>query len=159
MPMLERITLRPARPGEGPLLSAMAFRSKRHWGYSPAFMAACRAELTVSEADLANPARHYHVAESGGAVVGFYALERTPPDHYELEALFVDPKHIGQGIGRALIEHAKAHARRQGARSIRIQGDPNAMSFYLAAGGIQRGTRESASIPGRDLPVFCIPLQ
>ncbi len=122
-------------------------------------MVACRAELTVSESDISNPARYYVVAKSGGAIIGYYALERLPSDEYELEALFVEPTYIGQGVGRALVEHAKSHARRLGAASMRIQGDPNAMAFYLAAGGIQIGERESESIPGRYLPVFKVALQ
>lgn len=121
-------------------------------------MEACRAELKVSESDISSPARHYVVAESSGTIIGYYALECLTPDEYELEALFVEPEHIRQGVGRELIEHAKSHARGCGAVSIRIQGDPNAVEFYVAAGGFQIGERESDSIPGRYLPEFRILL-
>ncbi len=159
MSMAKKITIRKARPGEGQLLSEVAFRSKSHWGYSREFMAACRAELTVSKSDISNPARYYVVAQLNETIIGYYALERLPSDECELEALFVEPNYTGQGVGRSLIEHAKSHARRLGAASMRIQGDPNAMAFYLAAGGIQIGERESESIPGRYLPVFSVALQ
>jgi len=43
-------------------------------------------------------------------------------------------------------------------KSMSIQGDPNAESFYFAAGAIKKGNRESASIPWRYLPLFIIPL-
>jgi hypothetical protein len=40
--------IRAAHGGELEALSALAMRSKAHWGYSAAFMQACRDELTVS---------------------------------------------------------------------------------------------------------------
>jgi hypothetical protein len=46
-----------------------------------------------------------------------------------------------------------------GATKLIIQGDPNAERFYIAAGGVRTGTRESASIPGRFLPTFAIDLR
>ena len=76
----------------------------------------------------------------------------------ELEALFVEPRCIGQGFGRLLVEHAKSVALDMGASQLIIQGDPNAEGFYLAAGGVLTGTMESGSIPGRLLPTFVINL-
>jgi GNAT superfamily N-acetyltransferase len=154
--MAKNIAIRPARTQESQLLSELAFRSKGYWGYSPEFMEACRAELAVSEADISSPRLHYVLAELAGEIVGYYALKRLSTDEYELEALFVEPRHIGQGIGRQLVEHAKSCARRSGAQSLLVQGDPHAAKFYRAAGGIQIGERESASIPGRYLPEFRI---
>ena len=46
--------IRPARSGEAKALSDLALRSKAHWGYDAAFMAACRAELTVTPAQAAS---------------------------------------------------------------------------------------------------------
>ncbi|MDE0683663.1 MAG: hypothetical protein OXI63_12155 [Candidatus Poribacteria bacterium] len=40
-----------------------------------------------------------------------------------------------------------------------IQGDPNAERFYRSAGGLLVGTRKSASIPNRELPIFWINLR
>ncbi len=156
--MTDGLAIRPAMLQENERLSDLAFRSKAHWGYSPAFMETCRAELLTSEEDIANPQRHYVLAELNSEIVGYYALERLSEDEYELEALFVEPKCIGQGIGRMLIEHAKSYAREEGAQSILIQGDPNAMDFYLAAGCVRIGERESDSIPGRYLPEFKLSL-
>ena len=41
-----------------------------------------------------------------------------------------------------------------GIQTITIQGDPNAEAFYESIGACSAGYRESASIPGRFLPVF-----
>ncbi len=156
--MPEPLHLRSARPDDAGALSDLAFRSKAYWGYMPAFMEACRAELTVSEEDLAAPAFHAVLAERDGAIVGFYALSRCGSVDVELEALFVEPAHIGRGVGRALMNHATATARAMGARTMTIQGDPHATAFYRAAGGVQVGEQESDSISGRMLPVFRIAL-
>jgi len=150
------MTLRDADVGEARLLSALAFRSKAHWGYSPEFMAACRHELTYAAEDIERGG--FVVAEESGAILGFYALARYAPAEVELDALFVEPAAIGRGVGRALIDDAKARAARLGARRMTIQGDPHATRFYAAAGALQSGTRPSGSIPGRTLPLFVIEL-
>lgn len=156
--MIDDIVIRIAREEECSTLSDLAFRSKAFWRYSADFMEACRAELSISAVDIASPDCHYVIAESKGEILGYYALRKISAEEYELEALFVDPERIGQGVGRKLMEHAKNHAQEDGARFLLVQGDPNATGFYRAAGGIQVGERESGSIPGRHLPEFRILL-
>ena len=133
-------------------------RSKAYWGYSAEFMEACREELSVSPEKMESSRFHYAVAERQGEIVGYYALERLSAVTFELEALFVEPAHIGSGVGRALVTHAKGYAAAADGRVLIIQGDPNAANFYQAAGGVLTGKRESASIPGRFLPIFEIDL-
>lgn len=156
--MTDEAAIRPAEPHEHQQLSELALRSKAYWGYSPAFMTACRVELSVSTADIVHPDRSCWLAEIGGELVGYYALERLSSTEYELEALFVEPDFIGRGVGRQLIDHAKAIAQARGAKSILIQGDPHAARFYEAVGAIRIGERESGSIPGRFLPEFRLTL-
>lgn len=150
------ISIRPAEAGDAALLSALALRSKAHWGYSAEFLQACRKELTY-DADYLH-ANTVFVAEHDGSVVGFYALERVSANDAELGAMFVEPDYIGRGFGRALISHAKETASRLGFGVIVIQGDPNAVEFYQAAGAAPCGQRESGSVPGRFLPLFRIAL-
>lgn len=152
------IVIRNARRDEASELSGLAMRSKAYWGYSREFMDACREELSVPQSHLENSRFCYVVAEHHGVIVGYYALERLSAAEFELEALFVEPRYIGSGIGRALITHAKKRAETAGGRTLIIQGDPNAENFYRAAGGRLTGKRESASIPGRFLPIFKICL-
>ncbi len=150
--------LRPPRPSEAGQLTELALRSKAHWGYSEEFMAACRAELTVTETDLQAEHLSYCLVEVDGAPVGFYCLEQLDKDEFELDALFVEPTHIGAGLGRQLLAHALDSARTRGGRTLWIQGDPHAVAFYLAAGAVQVGTRPSGSVAGRDLPLFKLTL-
>jgi GNAT superfamily N-acetyltransferase len=148
--------IRPGTSKDAALLSDLAFRSKAFWGYSDEFMQACREELSYSADEIGTML--FGVAEERGNVVGFYALCPLSADDIELDAMFLEPDAIGQGHGRTLIEHAKAIALETGAKHMIIQGDPNAAPFYLATGGVLTGTRESDSIPGRQLPTFRVDL-
>jgi predicted N-acetyltransferase YhbS len=150
--------IRPADKEEAELLSALAFRAKAHWGYSFEFMAACRDELSIPVEDLDSDFFIYRVAEQDGVVVGYYGLERLSASVWELETLFVEPLHMGSGIGRLLMNHAKAIATKAGAEKMLIQSDPNAACFYQAVGSKPAGRRESASIPGRYLPLLILQL-
>jgi len=148
--------IRPARRGEGARLSALAFRAKASWGYSDQFMEQCRAELTISENDIASG--DYFVAESDGAIVGFCALRARGEDEGELADVFVDPGHHGAGLGSRLVAHAKQSARARGWRSLCVEADPNACGFYRSCGAENVGTVPSGSIPGRSLPLMKIAL-
>ena len=149
--------IRQALPSEVEHLSALAFRSKSYWGYSDRFMQACLEELTVDECYIEN--NPTFVIEAAGNAVGFYSLERISAAEVELSLLFVEPDFIGKGYGRKLITHAQEEARHLGYSKMIIQGDPNAERFYRSAGGLLVSTRKSASIPNRELPIFCIDLR
>ncbi len=150
--------IRAATAEDADALSAVAMRSKAYWGYSPAFMESCRSELTVSQEQILSDDCDYQVAIEGAMASGFYALRMLSDIEFELEALFVEPERIGYGIGRLLIQHALRELARKHAEILLIQGDPNAASFYVAAGARHIGTRESGSIPGRHLPLYQIDL-
>ena len=149
--------IRHALTSEVEYLSELAFRSKSHWGYSDRFMRACLEELTVDECYIEN--NPTFVIEDAGNTVGFYSLEHISASEVELSLLFVDPTFIGKGYGRKLMMHAQEKARHLGYSKMIIQGDPNAERFYRSAGGLLVGTRKSASIPNRELPIFCINLE
>ena len=150
--------IRAALPQDSQPLTALALRSKAHWGYSQEFMEACRQELSQSREKVNAPQFYFFVSEIAGTITGFYALEQLFPTEFELEALFVEPDWIGRGIGRLLMEHAKAKALSLGGRLIYIQADPNAAGFYKAMGGILTSQKESASVPGRFLPLYILKL-
>lgn len=150
------MTVRPARRDECARLSDLAFRSKASWGYDEQFMANCRAELTITEADIR--AHQFFVLESDGAVVGFCALQDRGGVQGELADVFVEPARRGEGHGSTLVEHAKDAARARGWHSLRVEADPHAVAFYASCGARQIGTVPSGSIPGRSLPLMKITL-
>ena len=112
--------------------------------------------MRCSIADIA--AGNAFVLEQSGEIAGFYSLEPISTDTVELGHLFVQPEAIGAGHGRALLTHACEAARERGYATLLIQGDPNAEAFYRAAGAQNVGSRKSASIPGRELPLLEISL-
>jgi RimJ/RimL family protein N-acetyltransferase len=150
----DSVTIRPARPQEANVLSALALESKAYWGYSDEFMRAVRQELTYSEPMISDQRYDFRVCESDDTLCGFYALQRHAAGDFELEALFVLPRYIGKGIGRRLLQHANEAVAAAGGQRLVIQGDPHANRFYLQAGARRIGSRESDSIAGRELPLY-----
>lgn len=144
--------IREARPDDCPALSALAQRSKAYWGYDDVFMNAHRQALSLDAAYIAdNPT---YLAEEGGVPLGFYALEHVQTQLVELGFLFVEPAHIGRGIGRQLLHHASELARHFGYAEMRIVSDPNAAGFYRQMGAEPWGEWHSPVVPGRRLPVL-----
>jgi ATP adenylyltransferase len=149
-------TIRRAQVTETAFLSELAMRSKAHWGYDTAFMEACREELTLTPESLAE--KPTFVIETRGQMAGYYALAHETDTRVELDALFVDPPHIGTGLGRRLLSHAKVEARHLGYEVMFLAADPDALPFYQAMGGVKVGETPSQSIVGRSLPLVEIAL-
>jgi GNAT superfamily N-acetyltransferase len=138
--------IRDAQPDDCPSLSLLAFISKAYWGYDDAFMEACRDELTVRPEDLE---RGRVRVFDDGELVGFHGVIEG-----ELQWMFVAPAAIGCGIGVLLWADAVEVARTLGVEVLRIEADPNAAGFYERMGAVRVGDTPSASIPGRELPVY-----
>lgn len=144
------LNIRPARPAEAAALSALAFRSKASNGYDAAFMAACRAELTVDARSLAR-GETWLGEDAAGRILGFFDL-RLERGTAEVYALFVEPDRKGLGVGRALWDKLEARAAALGATRIGADSDPAAVPFYRRMGLDPAGAAPSGSIPGRKLP-------
>ena len=146
------------RPDEAAALSALALRSKGHWGYDATFLEACRQELTLT-GDQAAAARVVRAAD--GTARGFHVLGpdgSEKPGGGELLMLFVDPPSIGSGVGGALLDDAIRYAARLGWSALRVESDPGAEAFYVAHGARRVGTVPSGSVPGRELPLLELPV-
>ncbi len=154
VPMSAReLIIRPARTGEGSILTALCVRSKAHWGYDPAFMAAAARLLRIRESEI----------EAGGVLVAFEAaqpcgvaviLPLRRPHWCELSHLFVAPESFGRGVGRALFDAAVALAVDRGAQHVSILSDPNAAAFYEKLGARRCGEAPSGVVPNRMLPLY-----
>jgi GNAT superfamily N-acetyltransferase len=150
------IFVKRAIPEQASILTNIALSAKRHWDYPEHWIEIWTPLLTItpefiSTADVC-------VAEVDGEVAGFYALifeeKRT-----NLEHLWVLPSHMGQGIGRALIEHALDRCRAKGCHSLEIVSDPNAQGFYERMGAKKVGVN-LGEVDGqlRSLPILEIKL-
>jgi len=149
--------LRVAKIEDAETLTALALRSKAYWGYDADFMAACAAELTITPERIRN--EHIAVAVSEDTITGLVALARGDEDRVlELEDMFVDPAHIGTGLGRLLMAHAEMRAKKSGACRVEVDADPHAQGFYERCGYRLIGRSPSASILGRTLPRLALDL-
>ena len=150
------IRLRDVRPDELPDLSELCLRSKAVWGYDAAFLAACRAELTLRPDELRST--QLQVAERDTRIVGLAQI-KVAAAHAELLKLFVEPAELKSGVGRLLLEWATARARDLGATGMIIEADPDAAVFYEHMGARHAGLTPSQSIPGRMLPRMQMELE
>lgn len=143
------VTLRPPRQSDLVPASRLCLRSKAWWGYDEAFLAMCKAELTLTETDLSSD--QIVIAEDDRGMAGVAQISMDETGCY-LEKLFVDTDRIGQGVGGVLYDWATKAARDLGAHDLIIEADPGAVPFYERMGCVHAGESKSGSIPGRTLP-------
>ena len=142
--------IRRATADEAALLTKIALDAKRYWGYPEHWIKHWEADLTITPEFIHD--NHVYVAESDGAVCGFYAL-CVSGEQAELEHMWVTPESIGTGIGKELFLDAMERAAALEVRGVEISADPNAAGFYERMGAKQIGEVDS-SIDGvvRKLP-------
>ncbi|WP_071545415.1 N-acetyltransferase [Pseudodesulfovibrio hydrargyri] len=73
------------------------------------------------------PASENYVYETDSGIAGFYSLHEDM-----LAAIFVAPEHQGQGVGKALLHHAKSQRTRL--RLSVYQENQASCGFYLSQG-------------------------
>ncbi len=144
---------RRARPEEAAAITELVLRSKRHWGYSDAFMAVMAPVMTITAADLEHPADHTEVPEADGRLLGVLRLRRRTELAW-LEDLWVEPTAMGQGLGRRLFERAAQIARDWGKGVLEFESDPHAEPFYLHLGAEHVGWSPNTQLPGRVVPLM-----
>jgi GNAT superfamily N-acetyltransferase len=125
-----------ASPSDAAALTEVAHQAKGHWDYPQPWMEAWKADLTVSQDYILN--HPVFAIRLDGRPAAFYALApfRSGPFTWELDHLWVAPRVMGRGWGRALVDHAMDQARRLGAAHLRILSDPHAEAFYRRLGAV-----------------------
>ena len=96
------------------------------------------------------------VAEVGDEVVGFAAVGACRDDDGvgELYSIYLDPRHWGGGVGRALLERAEASMLASGFPGGRLwvmEGNERAERFYQAAGWVADGGRKVDDFQGAEV--------
>ena len=95
----------------------------------------------------------FQVAVDGGVICGFSAVALVKGERM-LDHLWLEPSHIGRGLGRALFNLSVQDARAMGWDSFTIAADPYAEKFYLKMGAVRIGERESKIRKGFLLPLL-----
>jgi N-acetylglutamate synthase-like GNAT family acetyltransferase len=156
--MVTAPSIRPARIEETSALLELCVRSKASWGYDEAFMVLVRIAFEGMQEQVA-AANVWVATGADGAIAGVVALEPSEqPRTLDLDKLFVEPRRIRTGVGRALLTHAIIEATRRGADRLTILADPYAVGFYERYGARLIGEAPSDAIPGRSLPLYEIEL-
>lgn len=162
VPVIDRVAgwpavrIRRARPHEADGLTALARRSKAHWGYDAAFMERAATEMVVTAADVESH-EVWVLEDERGEIIGFHRVIAGEPAI--LEDLWLEPAAIGAGRGRLMWEHAVEVARAAGATALELDADPNAVGFYERMGARVVGETPSAMAPGRTLPRMRVELR
>lgn len=146
--------IRPARLDELKALTDLMHRSKAHWGYDEDFMKAARAVLVLTPKDIETGELRVFDDNGPQGLCKLVVREACA----ELDKLFVSPQAMGKGVGRALVSWAIDDARRQGAKHMDIEADPDAVPFYERMGARVIGGVPSKAISGRILPLMQIDL-
>ena len=88
---------------------------------------------------LADPRISFWTIWDGPALAGFAALKQLAPRHGEVKSMRVAPGFLGRGIGRALLDHVIAEARRRDYDRISLETGTTspyqpAVALYRSAG-------------------------
>ncbi|MEV7169658.1 GNAT family N-acetyltransferase [Streptomyces sp. NPDC093224] len=142
--------VRAARAAEAEALTALVMRSKAHWGYDAAHLAAVAPELLIRPEEVAT--RRILVAEDARGLLGVASLEGSAP-RSRLGLLFVEPSAIGQGVGRLLYREVLRRAVELGVRHLVIDSDPHAAGFYRAMGAVAAPSGPDTGLPAPAPPL------
>jgi len=144
------IQIRRARPDDAETLTAIAHAAKRHWGYPEEWIEHWKPELTITNDFIAKNEMFVAMVDEEIAGCGALVFDGTQA---ELEHLWVQPKHIGSGVGRCLFEKIRERARDLKASGLEISSDPNAEGFYERMGATRIGeVRSQVDGQPRTLP-------
>jgi putative acetyltransferase len=70
---------------------------------------------------LAHPRVTFWTLQEGDEVLGCVALKQLEPTHGELKSMRTSAEHRGRGLGRLLLDHVIAEARRRGYRRLSLE--------------------------------------
>ena len=148
------MTLRKPRPSDASSIAAISIEvwvgTYLNRGVSPFFADYVMKAFTPEniEKRLADPLQFFLVSENEQGIDGFIQVSTDSPapvsggPQTEISTFYVQPRHHGKGIGKALLNAALAHCRKQSVESVWLatnaENDP-AIAFYLAQGFLQVG--------------------
>jgi len=145
--MTGRLSFRLAGPEDGPMLTSLAYASKRTWGYPEETLDDWNGPLAVLEEHFLSET--FFIAEEeregGPTPIGFFSLMQVERDDtLDLDHFWVLPEAQGRGTGRLMFEEAVREARKMGARRMTITAEPRAEGFYLKMGAVRIGGKPTA---------------
>jgi GNAT superfamily N-acetyltransferase len=155
------VLIRSAKPTEHNILTDISFSAKGYWQYPIEYFDIWKDELTITPQYISE--NIVFVAERDHVIVGYISIVDIKNDFlagtilvtkgHWLEHLFILPQFMYQGIGSALMQHAREYCLENGIQRLRIFSDPHAKGFYDKQGAVYLGESLS-SIEGRTVSVY-----
>lgn len=149
------IIIRAAEPHEADALTAIALRSKAHWGYPQELMDLWASDLAVDPAHCDGESTWLVTLDN--VIAGFGEIE-IEGDIARLDDLWIDPPSMKMGLGRLLLQQLMQNATDRGCTGMEFEAEPHAVGFYERMGAQVIGEQVSESVPGRVLPIMRIDL-
>ena len=131
------------------LLSTIAYEAKGFWDYPQAWLKLWKEDLTLSS-DFLNQ-HHTFVISDKKDIFGF-CLIISEKEFFTIEHCWISPKHIGKGLGKALLTQVLNLEKFQ-KQSFQVLSDPNAIGFYEKL-GFQTEKMLPGKPEGRKLPLM-----
>lgn len=132
-------------------LTDLTIRSKDYWKYGDIQIEEWREELTVHPEYIDDHQAYKLIV--AGEIVGFYAFHSESEKSMKLSFLFVDPKYIGKGYGKVLVNDFLERIEGTHYEKVTLDADPNAEKFYEQFGFKVVG-KLASSIKDRFLPIM-----
>ncbi len=144
-----------AEPSDGPALAAISIEvwlgTYIRRGVSGAFAEFALTEFTPRKlaALIDDPNEHVIVSQNDDGLDGFIRISsgKAAPvagcSTTEISTLYVQPRHQGRGLGRALLHQGLEHARRNASKAVWLTTNSHnapAIAFYLKHGFDRVGT-------------------
>jgi GNAT superfamily N-acetyltransferase len=147
------ISITRARPEHAARLTQIAHAAKSYWGYPSQWIELWHNQLTIT-ATYIQESEVFMAVDEDEVVLGFYGLLYKEAMAV-LDHLWVEPRSLHGGVGRALFDHAVQRATAAGVERLEIESDPNAEAFYhkMGAETIGEVTYELEGMP-RSLPLL-----
>lgn len=130
------LSIRPARPNDAPFMRQVFIESTRATSesyYPREVIDTWSSEVTVEslERGIDDPANTILVAETNGIICGFGKLSLR---RCEIDALYVDPKCQGMGVGRALMNAILDICTEHNMQEVELNASLPAVEFYERVG-------------------------
>ena len=148
------IIIEKAEPHDADVLTSISFSAKRYWNYPEEYFDIWKDELTITP-EYIEKNKVYVATE--GITIGYYSIVNVETDLHLpttilprgswLEHMFIEPNHIGRGIGTMFIDHL----RNQHPGLVKVLSDPFAKDFYIKQ-GFTYITDIPSTINGRTTP-------
>lgn len=149
--MNEVLKIEEAQKKDAEAFTELTLRSMNYWNYGAEQIEKWRDKLTISSKHInENQIYKLLVAED---LVGFYSYKEEKNYVAKLNYLFVEPKCIGSGYGKTLMNDFLNRLKKEKYEKVVLDSDPNAEKFYQYFGFKTIGKLET-SIKDRFLAIM-----